>query len=350
LINPSVSIIILNWNGWEDTLECLESLLQIDYSNYTIILIDNGSTNNSIKKIIEYADGQIKVNSKYFNFSCENKPIKYFMYSREETESIAWNHEKIEDFPSNKKMVLIKNEKNFGFAEGNNIGIRYALMSFNPDYILLLNNDTVVDKFFLKELIIEMEQNEKTGAAGPKIFFYDFEGKNNIISCIGGKINFLKGLTYRMGDKEGDHGQYENINNPDYIEGSCLLMNTGVIKKIGILNPNYFTYWEEVDWCTKAKNAGYQLKVIPKAMIWHKIAASDHGKLQEYYMIRNRFLYLRQHASKIQYLSFLFYFFGYQFWIISGSTIITHKNFDKYGYFLRGIIKGLISKQFSEDK
>ncbi|MCE5214153.1 MAG: glycosyltransferase, partial [Methanobacterium sp.] len=102
---PKVTIVIVNWNGWEDTIECLKSLYHVNYTNFNIIIVDNHSQDDSVKKIKDYIE--------------------------------------------NKKLILIVNDENYGFAEGNNIGIRYAQKNFNPDYILLLNNDTIVDKEFL---------------------------------------------------------------------------------------------------------------------------------------------------------------------------------------------------------
>ena len=117
-MNPKVSIIILNWNGWEDTIECLESLYQIIYPNYDAIVVDNGSEDDSIKKIKEYCEGKIKVKSKFFEYSSENKPIKIIEYTREEAEAGEGKEEELENVPSNRKIVLIRNDKNYGFAGG----------------------------------------------------------------------------------------------------------------------------------------------------------------------------------------------------------------------------------------
>jgi len=145
---PSVAIIVLNWNGWQDTIECLESLYQISYPNYEIIVVDNGSKDESIENIKKYCEGKIKVKSKFFEYSNDNKQINIIEYTREQAGTIEYKKNKISNFPSNKKLTLIKNEKNFGFAEGNNIAIRYALKALNINYILLLNNDTIVEKNF----------------------------------------------------------------------------------------------------------------------------------------------------------------------------------------------------------
>src|ERR1700690_2923308 len=139
---PKVSVIILNWNGWKDTIECLESLYQIDYPNYDIILVDNHSEDDSIQKIRDYCEGKIRPKSTFYNYNQENKPIQIFEYTQKEIEKdLQTNKSKgYQDLSSDKKLILIKNDKNYGFAEGNNVGIRYSLKTLNPQYILLLNN------------------------------------------------------------------------------------------------------------------------------------------------------------------------------------------------------------------
>ena len=142
-MNPTVAIITLNWNGWADTVECLESVYQINYPNYHVVVVDNHSSDNSVRKIKDYASGNLEVKSNFFKYDPTNKPIEIVQYSRE-------NWEIKKNSNTNKQLILIKNEINYGFAEGNNIGIEYALSNLNLDYIMLLNNDTVVDKKFLK--------------------------------------------------------------------------------------------------------------------------------------------------------------------------------------------------------
>ena len=133
---PGVSIVILNWNGWKDTLECLESLFRISYPNY-----DTDSKDDSVTEIKKYAEGNLAVSSKFFEFSNENKPIEILEYTKEGSEEGSQPAEAFAALPSNKKMILIKADKNYGFAEGNNIGIRLA----KGQYIALLNSDTKVD-------------------------------------------------------------------------------------------------------------------------------------------------------------------------------------------------------------
>ena len=168
-MNPKVSIITLNWNGWKDTIECLESLYQITYPNYDIIVVDNGSKDESTAKLEIYCEGEIKVESKFFEYSGENKPIKIIGYTREEAEAGGGKENEVAGLPSNRKLILIKNEKNYGFAEGNNSGMRYALKALNPEYVLLLNNDTVVDKEFLGVLVKAGMSYERIGICGAKL-------------------------------------------------------------------------------------------------------------------------------------------------------------------------------------
>ena len=342
-MNPKVSIIILNWNGWKDTIDGLESLYRITYPNYDVIIVDNGSEDDSIEKIKEYCEGKIEVESKFFDYNSDNKPIKIIEYTREETEAGGRKEKEIENFPSNKKLVLVKNEKNYGFAEGNNIGMRYALKALNPDYVLLLNNDTIVDREFLSELVKVGESDPEIGMVGPKIYFYDYNGRKDIINFAGGKINFWKGQGYHIGANEIDKGQYDEIREVDYVEGSCFLIKKEVIEEVGMLDQEYFAYWEEADWCVRAHKAGYKVLHVPKAEIWHKglsTTIKTRGFV-EYHMTRNMFWFMRQHATRRQYLLFLVYFFGFRFWFTSGIHVIYHKNVNAFISFFRGAMDGI---------
>ena len=337
---PRVSIIILNWNGWQDTIECLESLYQITYLDYDVIVVDNGSEDESIEKIREYCKGKIKVESKFFEYSDKNKPIKIIEYTREEAEAGGGKENEIGDLPSNRKLIIIKNEKNYGFAEGNNIGMRYALKALNPDYVLLLNNDTVVDRVFLTELIKVGESNEKIGIVGPKIYFYDSPKK---INSAGAKINFWTGNCPPIGGYEIDTGQFNETKEVDYVSGCALLIKQEVIKKIGLLNPVYFAYTEEAEWCTRAKKAGYSVIYVHKANLWHKVSSTTRKipRFYLYYSTRNKFLFMKKHATRIQFLLFILYFFAFKFWFSSGSFLIYHKDKKAFISFCKGVKDGV---------
>jgi len=329
---PRVSIIILNWNGWKDTVECLESLYQITYPNYDVILIDNGSKDESIQKIKEYCAGKIKVESKFFEYNPDNKPIKIIEYTREEAEAGGGKEKEIAHFPSNRRMIIIKNEKNYGFAEGNNIGIRYALKALNPDYVLLLNNDTVVDKSFLGELVKVGEGDEKIGVVGPKIYYYD---EPEEIWFVGGKISFLKGSCKILRAKTEA--------NLDYIAGTALMIKTKVIEQIGLLDKEYFAYWEETDWCVRAKKESFKLSLVAKSKIWHKISVSTKkvAGLSEYYLQRNRFLFMSKNACLSNKILFIFWSISFDFFLRS-FALIYNQNFTAYKNYLKGTKDGLL--------
>ena len=181
---PPVTIIILNWNNWRDTVECLESVFQIDYPNYHVILVDNGSTDDSIQKIREYCEGSLSVKSMFFEYKQNNKPIKLLEIDEKSLEDVEFTEEAIKnimDLEPNRRLILIKNEKNYGFAEGNNIGIKFALKYLKPAYILLLNNDVVVEKNFLTELVNVFSIDPKIGIAGSLILPYDVNAKKDIL-------------------------------------------------------------------------------------------------------------------------------------------------------------------------
>jgi len=340
-MDTNVSIIILNWNGWKDTIECLESLYQINYPNYDVIVVDNASKDESIEKIREYCEGQIKVNTNFFKYQRDNKPITIFEPIKNELENTEKLRKDYEDLPSNKKLILIKNDKNYGFAEGNNIGMRYALNVLNPHYILLLNNDTVVDREFLSELIEIAKKDKKIGFTGPKIYFYDFKGRRDVIDFAGGSFNFWLGKPRHIGQYEVDNGQYDEVREISHVDGSCMLVKTKMIEKIGLLNPSYFTYWEENDWCIRGYNAGYSSFYVPKAIIWHKISASSTSLAKIYYWFRNQFFFMRQHASKLQIFTFLLYFFVFYFWFKTGTFIVYHRDLKSFKCLLKGVKDGI---------
>lgn len=303
--DPLVAIIILNWNGWEDTIECLESVFQINYLNYHVVLVDNNSSDDSLQKIVNYAEGKETIKSKFFKYTPANKPLKFV---------------KVNEYPDivinqNNQLFIIENNLNEGFAEGNNIGIRFASENLNPDYYLLLNNDTVVNKDFLNHLVYEGENDETIGILGPKIYYYNDPNK---IWCVGGKIdwNFARGL--HIGINEHDHGQYNEKSNFDYINGTALLLKQEVVNKVGLLNKNLFLYFEETDLALRALLLGYKTLYVPKSEVWHKISKSGGGiskPIGLYYITRNRWIFMKSWAKKPNYIFFIC-------WQLIGALII----------------------------
>lgn len=290
---PKVSIIILNWNGKEDTIECLESLKHITYPNYEILLVDNGSTDGS---------------------------VECFKERYPETE-------------------IIENGENLGFAEGNNVGIRRA-MDKGTEYVLPLNNDTVVDSHFLEELIEVAEKDQKIGIVGPKIYYYDNKQK---INSAGGTINWSTGVGINIGIGDIDNGQFNDCKDVDYLMGAAILIKKKLIKEIEGFNKEFFLLLEDTELCVRAQKAGYRTVFCPNSKIYHKEGVSGEKSPNSlYYMYRNRILFLKKHFP-----------YGYIKWntvliYISIRTILGIMICLKQGKFassqamLKGYIDGLL--------
>jgi len=335
-MNPTVAIIILNWNGWSDTVECLESVYQINYPNYHVVVVDNHSSDNSIQKINDYALGKLEVKSNFFKYDPTNKPIGIVQYNREN-----WEIKKKSN--TNKQLILIKNEINYGFAEGNNIGIKFAFKNFNTDYILLLNNDIVVDKDFLRILVQEGEKDTKIGLLGPKMYYYD---NPNVIWCIGGKIDWKLARGLHVGIDEEDKGQYNRKKAFEYINGSSLLIKKEVFDKVGLLDKRFFLYFEETDLTLRASKNGYESLYVPNAKIWHKISKSGGGIKKEiglYYITRNRWLFMKKWASKGNFFIFVFLQI-FAAIILPTFMSIYYKNRILFQAYYNGLWHGIICK------
>jgi GT2 family glycosyltransferase len=157
-----------------------------------------------------------------------------------------------------------------------------------------------------------------------------------------------------VGVKEVDAGQYDRQQEVDYVFGCCLLIKREVVEKVGLFDESYFSYWDETDYCFRAGEAGYRVVCIPEAKVWHKAPiklklwdkAPTGGKasgLSYYYMARNNFKFMRKHAKKMQYSSFLLYFFGYQFWFMTAVCLLYHRDLGRLSGFYRGVRDGLFN-------
>jgi hypothetical protein len=291
---PKVSIIVLNWNGKEDTIECLESLKYIDYPNYEIIVVDNASTDGSVECLQNL----------------------------------------------NMDIQLIVNKENIGYSKGNNVGILKAFEN-NTDYIMILNNDTFVDSNFLVELIKVAESDQKIGILGPKTYYAE---PRSIIYWAGSKINWYTGQPMHIGQKEEDNGQYNDISKVDFVAGSCMLIKKQVIEKIGLLPNEYFLLWEDIDYSVNAKKNGYELVYVPDSKIWHKesVSIKKIKGLRLYYSVRNRFIFHKKYATKIQYLCIFTYFMLYQFPLITFYFSLKYRNLDAFIYSVKGLKDGVL--------
>jgi len=325
---PKVGIIILNWNGWKDTIECLESVFRNSYSNYQVIVVDNGSADGSIEKIKDWAEGKQEVLTPesthplyHLSHPPVKKPIPYICYIRKVAErggDITLEEKVIRKWQEQRKanskklnptspypLIFIQTGENIGFAGGSNVGIRYILTKDDYNYVLLLNNDMVVDKCFLEPLIQIAENNKKIGIVGPKVYSYD---KIQEIYCAGCgiKIHPLKGLILsERGKKEIDRGQYDRIEEVGYISGCCLGIKCKAIKVVGFMDERYFLYFEETDWTLRFMRLGWKPVYVSHSNVWHKGShtVGKNNPFRVYYSIRNKLLI----TQKI---------FGKRFWFI----------------------------------
>jgi GT2 family glycosyltransferase len=250
--SPRVAVIVLNWNGRDDTLACLESLRQLDYPNYEVVVVDNGSSDGSVEAVrAAFVD-----------------------------------------------VTVLEVGENLGFAEGNNVGLRHAL-THGADYVLLLNNDTEVSPDCISLLVGAVEATPQAGVAGPTIYYFD---RREIIWSAGGAIDWRRGDSHMMGLDELDKGQYDAIREVDFVTGCALLIRRDVIEDVGMLDTRFFMYYEETEWCVRAARARYKILHVPQAHVWHKIVPAQQAMSPriQYYMTRNRLLFLRSTRAGVR--------------------------------------------------
>jgi hypothetical protein len=195
---------------------------------------------------------------------------------------------------------LIESPANLGFAGGANLGIRYALDQ-GADYLLLLNNDTIVDRRFLSELVDAAERLDDVAAACPKAYYYD---EPDVIYSTGGTVSLWTGSATQIGNRQKDSGQFDVIDTRDYADGVCILMPRQAIESVGLLDEDYFAYWEETDWCARARKSGLRCYYIPGSRIWHKAARVQSPTKQYRFLFRrNALMFVRKRGTPLHVIS-----------------------------------------------
>ncbi|CAL1241873.1 glycosyltransferase family 2 protein [Candidatus Methylocalor cossyra] len=254
-MNIKISIIILNWNGKEDTLECLSSVRGIDYPAYDIIVADNGSSDDSVSSIREA-------------------------------------------YP---EVTILENGANLGFAEGNNRAIRYALQH-GADAVVLLNNDTIVDSNILRAFCDAYITLPNAGILGATAFYYD---RPEIVWAAGANWDYSIHEQRFIGQglprsSLPDNKPYE----VEFVLGCALFVHREVIDSIGVMDPIFFLEYEDTDWCWRAKKKGYKNYSVPDAILWHKVSSSFGGEspIWKYYMTRNGLLWAKRHLHRDEYI------------------------------------------------
>ncbi|MCH7492339.1 glycosyltransferase family 2 protein [Patescibacteria group bacterium] len=280
-----VYIIIINWNGFSDTKECIESLLKVEGTNYKVVLVDNGSKN------------------------FEGRRLKGI-------------------FPSIK---LISNEKNEGFCKGNNTAIYYCLKKEDCGYIMILNNDVVIEKDFFKPLLKELEKNPKS-IVSPMILDYSNPEK---VQTMGGKL-FLGGV-YHIG-KNRRRNEFTEVVYPDSVSGACFMSKREAFEEVGLFDEQFFAYLEDLDWSVRANKCGYKLFTVPSSVIYHKHSQSTKDSYMKVYLIaKNNILFARKNLSGIKKTIFIINS------VIVGFVVnvIKYKKLFFIKEFVRGIRKGI---------
>lgn len=249
--NPSVFIVILNTNRREDTLACLASLQEGQYPNTKIIVLDNASTDGSVEAIHA-------------------------------------------QFPAVQILPLTDNR---GYAGNNNVGVRYAL-EHGADWVLVLNEDTLLDPKCISEMMRHAESNPRIGIVGPMVYHAD---EPTVIQSAGGRLG-PKWASIHLGQNEPDNGQYAAPHTVEWISGCAIMLRRAVLEQIGLLDERFFYYWEEVEWCVRASRAGWRIEHVPAARLWHKGVKRDYrpGPSVSYYGTRNQLLMLAKHQAPVK--------------------------------------------------
>lgn len=248
---PRVSIIMLTWKSYEVTRECLASLRSVRYPNFEIVLVDNASGDGSAEKLVQ-------------------------------------------EFP---ELALIQNETNLGFPAGNNVAIRQVLER-GTDYLLLLNNDTIVAPDFLTELVRVAETDPKIAMVNPKIYYFEPADR---IWCAGGAHKPWWSFARMRGVNQRDVGKYNRTEEVSFITGCACLVKASVVRQIGLLDEIFFLGFEDLDWSVRALKAGFKAYYAPSSVIWHKASYDTKKNLgkpvKDFYSTRNSILFARKHLQ-----------------------------------------------------
>lgn len=287
---PLVFVTTLNWNRREDTLECLNSMEQLNYINKRLLLVDNGSEDGTVAAVKER-------------------------------------------FPS---VEVIVNESNLGFGGGTNIGLKYAIDQ-GAEFILILNNDTTIKSNALEELL--SSANRDVGIVAPKIYFAEDPKR---IWSIGGRRHWL--TNENVGDVRGqiDKGQGTNDIERDFLAGCAMLLSRQMLEEIGLFDEQFFMYYEDSDLSFRARDSGYRLLLSPEAHVWHKVAMSSGGSdspNERYWMAKSSVLFYRKHIHGVRWLIIVPYRLASALKTI--LRLMLHGQSTSVSSYLRGLRDGL---------
>lgn len=273
-----IGVVILNYNGWKDTITCAQSVLQSSEAPEWIIIVDNASTDDSVKNLLHWG-------------ATQSPPLTEVLNCNDQNEH-GW---------AQGKLVLLRNLSNNGYAGGNNAGIR-LLMGWGADAIWILNNDTMVNPGALKALVNRLFSKERPGLCGACILYM---GTNTIQCCGGGKTSVWSGLSYLHSHKQhikaAAYVLPEEVERKiNFIYGACVLVSREFIETVGLMDERYFLYCEEQDWAFSAKGR-FDFAYAQDAVVYHKegsttgISSSTKNIKSLYYLTRSRILLTAKH-------------------------------------------------------
>jgi GT2 family glycosyltransferase len=296
---PRVAVLLLNWNGWNDTVECLESLFRMDYARMSVVLCDNGSTDGSVERIRAWASGAetsaltTPPSLRHLVEPPVPKPIALRECSRDDAErGVA---------PlADREIILVDIHENLGFAGGNNVGLRLLRSQTHIDYVWVLNNDIVVASDSLSALVACATPNPATGAVGGTL--YEYHAPSDVQIAGGGVFPRWKGVgvpLQKVKYRTARNGRAEPA--LDYLSGGCVLSPLAVFTTVGLLDEGYFLYGEDVDYSLRIRNAGYTFDYAPNCSVWHKGGgAVGYGTAKhDYYVVRNSLHLMRKYHPRM---------------------------------------------------
>ncbi|MFI5171740.1 MAG: glycosyltransferase family 2 protein [Chitinophagales bacterium] len=324
-MNPKVCIVLVNYKTWQDTLECVESILRSNYKDYQIVIVENGSDDKSWENLIKWTRGELSnsifPDNKLFYLTHPPaiKPIMYFRSAVGESDTL-----RLGPLDNVMPLLFIKSRINLGFAGGNNVGMRYALNS-GFDYVWLLNNDTVIKPDAITELVNYCENkkrnNERVGIVGSKLLMYH---KPDNLQGVGAVFNKYSAKSKIIGAQQIDKGQFDNIEiECNYVIGASMFVSKEFLQDVGLMSEEYFLYNEENDWSARGKLKGWKVGVATKSTVYHKQGASTgnspkkskwqvialnykyRGKIKlykKYYLPQLPFLYFHLLTRSIRYI------------------------------------------------
>lgn len=303
MVCPKVACIVLNWNGWRDTLRCLESLNNITYPNFDIVIVDNGSNDASVDKITDYAENRLAL-QRANTGSDQGGRLMVCTFGPQKENEVSVSTKKAKN--SITSLILIRCPSNLGFAKGNNIGIKYSLGVLNAKYILLLNNDTVVDEHFLDELINIAETEDSIGICASKLLKME---NHHIIDSTGHVFSWARIIDRGAGmvDKQQFDDQVDIIG----AKGAAALYKGIMLNEIGLLDEEYVTQYEDAELSWRANVLGWQAKYVPTSVVYHEVGKTktrDEASLNKHILLNsvNTIKTVQRHGSYFQKLLFAF--------------------------------------------